>query len=243
MLQSQMMLREVSIKLFEQHLAQAIDALNSAQAIKKSTRNDFLIEWRLTTSCILYSFFALESFVNFLGHEYFYNENSSYYILPTDRKYSLKKLLASWERLPFLENLKIFLDEILSESIPPDIDNRLTELNKLRNWLVHGKPYTVTMLYEFVQVDESTVKSIIHDSEESVDFTKVFPHTKFKSPGSLDRNDALTAIKIVIQLVIFIVSKIRWFHTTISIFHNGKEEIRITSDSTVDSILKYITLD
>jgi hypothetical protein len=231
----------ITVSLFEQNLAQAIDELCRCVEFKKiEQHDDFIILWRFASSSILHGFCAIDSLVNLLEYEHFENKESTHYIEAENRKCSLKQLKA-WRSSPFWERLKILMDEDDSEPIPKQLKTRIQELNELRNWIAHGIPYTVIFQHEFIQVDEDTVRGVIHGENEEFKKQK-FRYTKFHSPAKLDETDAQTALLIILEVIIFILKQTRWPHYTIKTYHGMAKEYSLDSNSTVDSVMTYFEL-
>ena len=166
----------VSITLFGEHLAQAIDQLRLALATPESkTHDEFRVEWRYAISSIIHGFSALEGLINYLGFELFFNDKSEHFIIESERSFALKQFLKSWRRLAVLDKLQLILAETNSSVLDSKYIAKLDELNILRNWLVHGLPYTVTYLEETVW-EGSRFISTLHDMEDNFE-RKKFPNT------------------------------------------------------------------
>ncbi len=227
----------VSINLFEQHLAQSLDELQRALESKQiHSHEDFLLEWRSASTSILHGFCAIDSLVNYLAYEYFENCHSSWYIEPENREFVTEKHLSKWPGKRFEERLNIIWKERKFNPIPQDIFNKIVELKNLRNWVSHGNPYTIIIEHEFIQVDDNTVRGIIHDTYADPNQNK-FVSEEFKSPAYLDKNDARKAMLIVLEVTLFILREVKWFSPIIKTFYGGPKEYRISSYSNLDSLL------
>ncbi len=85
--ESKISLFSVSITLFGEHLAQAIDQLRLvAEMLEPKTRDEFRAEWRYATSCIMHGFSALDGLINYLGFELFFNDKSEHFIFWSNKR-------------------------------------------------------------------------------------------------------------------------------------------------------------
>ncbi|MBI1794277.1 MAG: hypothetical protein HYR70_08795 [Chloroflexi bacterium] len=231
----------VTIELFSEHLAYAIDQLRLAIEIPKSNHPEqFRVEWRYATSSMIYGFSALDGLANYLGFELFINEGSEHFIKDNERSYALKQLLKSWRRFSVLNKVELILAETRSDILRPNIAEKLNELNTMRNWLVHGLPYTINYLEETTW-SGMWFTSTLHDMEDNFERSK-FPNTKFNSPARLNMADAKTSIIIVLEVITFILSQIKWFHTSITTMHKMKKEYWLDGNSSVAGILSDFQL-
>ena len=119
-----------TVSLTADHLALAVESLYRTKFEDHRSKN--------AISTILHGFCALESAVNLIGYEMFWNHESDKYINEIDRDKPLKRMLKSWNAsLPCIEKID-YLFSIKKEELPPKLRNELIELNNLRNWLSHG---------------------------------------------------------------------------------------------------------
>jgi hypothetical protein len=81
--------------------------------------------------------------------------------------------------------------------MPAKLENQLRELNTLRNWIVHGFSYKTTYL---IEPETEGVYNVV-DMEDSVDWQKKFPNTKFKPLDRLGVEDARLALTIVLEIL------------------------------------------
>ena len=234
----------ISVSLFDQHIAQAIDELQKALALPETgTHEDYLIEWRLSSSCIVHSVSALDSLVNGIGFDYFFNKDTDHFIPDKSRGFSLKRMIKAWDNLSLLERLMVVAEVTDIDSLQPKIENEIRELNDLRNWIIHGKPFILMTLREYYRDEENYFRADVHDWEESVDWKKKYPNTKFKSPSRLDRHDAKNALRISVKAILFILEQIKWFRTSLTTFYGGVKEYRIDSQTTFRDFMKNYSLD
>jgi len=228
----------LTVNLFEQHIAQALDELLEALRIKdRLSHDDFLIEWRLSISCILHSFYAIDGLINYLAYEYFENIVSDWYINPEDRKIITEQQLTKWNQLPFDKRLEIIWKEKEFDIIPSEMKSRIYELKNLRNWIAHGKPYTIILEHEFVQVDDETVRGIIHATYPDPN-RKDFESKEFKSPAYLNKDDARKAVWFALEIIIFILEQAKGFRAEVKTFFGGVKELRLNGKEDVKEVFK-----
>lgn len=202
--------------LYALHLGLALDEMREAEELVKddSRGNNCFKARRLSISSILHAFCSLEALLNYLGYRRFFYPESGEYILPEKRDFLLNHFLKSWDRLRVTEKVSALLWSYSDNVIPPGMEGRLVELNNLRNWIAHGKTYhTISLIEQHPDIPHGYY---IVDEEVSVEWSKKFPLSKFKEPHSLDYQDAQTALRLVIELFLYI-SKMtghNWFFTT-----------------------------
>jgi len=237
---------DVPITLFDNFLAQAIDELQRAGDMSaKKTYKELKIESRYAISSIIHSFLALDSLINYLGFELFFSSHPEpdVFIDETERSYALKHVLKLWrnQRLSVLEKIDLILAEKKLQPLNSNTVLKIKELNNLRNWVVHGKPYSMTLYAENVW-EGLWLHSTLKDVED--DFGKdKFPITKFNSPANLNKNDAKTALIIVLEVITFIIPNFQWFHPTIVTFHGGEKQHWLGYDSTVETLIQEFNLE
>ncbi|MBM3179538.1 MAG: hypothetical protein FJZ86_04205 [Chloroflexi bacterium] len=232
-----------TINFFEQHLAQALDDLWRVGGIEEDYSHDnFLIRWRLSISCILHSFYALDSLVNFLAYEYFENSKSNWYIEIEDREFFTEKHLKDWQKLSFEKRINIVWKEQGFASIPQEINNKITELKNLRNWVAHGNPYTIIVEHEFIRVDDETVRGITHATYPDPN-QKGFQSEEYKSPAYLTKDDAQKAVRHALECIVFILNQAKGFHVILKTFYGGKKEYWFDGNKPVDEVLRDLSID
>lgn len=180
--------------------------------------------------------------MNFLAYEYFENKNSDWYIEPENREFIAEKQLKDWLKTPFEKRLRLIWEELKFKPIPKDIWNKINELKRLRNWVSHGNPYTVIIEHEFIQIDDNTVKGIIHKTYPDPN-EKKYLSDEFKSPAYLDKNDARKAMLMALDVIVFIVHEVKWFRSIIKTFYGGQKEYAINSYSDLDSLIAKFSLN
>lgn len=186
-------------------------------------------------SVILHSYFGLESTVNFIGYEMFFNKESQHYIKENERDMPLKKMLKSWNStLQCIEKLE-FITSYYKGEITMNLKNRLIELNNLRNWLSHGFSYKTTSLLQPQEGKENTYDVI--DSEDEIDWNKKFPNCKFNSIVHLDINDAEKAIRIVLEILVYVSGLTnRYFFVTLTYCKKYSYRV-IHKDTNIDELI------
>jgi len=232
-----------TLNLFDQHLAQALDELWEVLEIREiHSHDDFLIKWRLSSSCILHSFYAVDSLVNYLAYEYFENSKSDWFIEVEDRTFITAKQLKEWQNLPFKERIKILWGEKKFSPLPQEITKKLGELKKLRNWVAHGNPYTIILEHEFIQIDDETVKGITHATYPDPS-QKGFESKEFKSPAYLTEDDAQKAVRYSLEGIVFILNQAKGFHVILKTFYGGKKEYWLDGNKSIGEVLHGLGVD
>lgn len=232
-----------TINFFEQHLAQALDELSKVLEIKEShSHDDFLIEWRSSSSSILHSFYAVDSLVNFLAYEYFENNKSNWYIELENRISVTEKQLKDWQRLSFEKRIQIVWEEQGFAPIPQEINNKIAELKKLRNWVAHGNPYSIIVEHEFIQVDDETVKGITHATYPDPS-RKGIESEEYKSPAYLAKDDAQKAVRHALESIVFILNQAKGFHVILKTFYGGKKEYWLDGNKPINEVLRDFGFD
>lgn len=233
----------VTVNLFEQHLAQALDELWQVQDLKEVLiHDDFLIQWRVSCSCILHSFYAVDSLVNYLAYEYFSNNKSSCYVEPESRKFITEKDLRDWQKSPFEKRMRIIWKERSFIQVPQEINHKINELRKLRNWIAHGNPYTIILEGEFVQTDDKSIELISQKIYPDLS-QKDFELKEYKSPAYLTKDDAEYAVKNSLEICIFILSQAKRFHALLKTFYRGKKDYWLDGYKPVEEVFKELNIN
>ncbi|KXK15413.1 MAG: hypothetical protein UZ14_CFX002000434 [Chloroflexi bacterium OLB14] len=196
-------LQSFTVSLEELHLGHAVDLMRKSKVVSKNAKTGWetSLVHRCAISSILHGFCALESAINYFGHEMFFNKGSESYVPIEKRDYLLNKFLKKWDKSEALEKLEFILS-YSKVSTPEKLRNELIELNNLRNWIAHGKVYITTFLLDpkdDPDNDEETQTYSVVDMEDSVNWKGKFPNTKFKSLGKLNFDDAQIALTIVLN--------------------------------------------
>jgi hypothetical protein len=199
-------LHTITNSLEMMHLGHSVDMMRKSKKVFETAKTGWDKELvnRCVVSSILHGFCALESVINLFGNEMFFHQDSKRYIPPEKRGFLLKKFIETWNKAPSIEKLRVILahsgNSELS-ALPAKLDNELRELNNLRNWIAHGFIYTTTFLLEPTEGGntEQDQSYTIHDMEDSVNWQRKFPNTKFKSLKELNYEDAQIALTIVLK--------------------------------------------
>lgn len=217
----------LSLSLTGDHLGLALEAFYRLDEMDKRSKN--------ALSSILHAYCALESAVNSIGFEIFFNKDSHKYLDEKKRDIPLKKLLKAWKNsLPCLEKIDYLLS-IHSEKIEDNLRYQLDELNNLRNLISHGFDYTVTWLIE--PNENNKTSGTILDYEYSVDWKKKFPKTKFNPLDKLNKVDAEKALRIVINILIKLATVMEQ-PISLTIYNETTSYKVIYKDTVVDDFIK-----
>lgn len=181
-----------STSLTSDHLGLAVEAFHRMDSSDNRSKN--------AITSILHGFSGLESAINLIGFDTFFNTDSVKYIPEEKRDLPLKKLLKSWNAsLPCIEKID-FIFSIHKEKLDDTLRNKLIELNNLRNWIAHGFPYKTTYLIE--PHKDNPKSGTVLDYEYSIDWSKKFPMNKFSPLDKLNKSDAEKALTIIFTLLI-----------------------------------------
>jgi hypothetical protein len=179
------------------HLQAALETLHDARE-RLASDSDHVrhIKARHSAiSAIIHCYCALESALNLLGHEMFDDPESRRYICPQHRDVPLELLVKAWSRkLPIVEKLR-FVVSRAGLTCSASLAAQLAELTTLRNWLVHGFIYKTTLLLSRTGDTSFNVLG----REDSVEWQKRFPNSKFQPFDLLSYEDGVTALRIVFE--------------------------------------------
>lgn len=195
-----------TISLTNTHFSQALDLYAAAKdfADSPSFPYDWIRSKYASISSIIHSYSALESVVSETGHCLFFAKES-YLFTPPDRiNYTLRKTISNWSNTTCLDKLSIIAEQLSGESIAQKLINELRELNNLRNWIAHGFVFQSTLLLQEKGTSGEDYVYDLVDREDSVDWAKKFPNTKFSPLDEINLNDARIALVISLSAVLFI---------------------------------------
>ena len=182
----------ITHSLTDTHFGQALDCLLKCRDDLKHS----MIENRNAISTIVHAFLGLESAINLVGDNLFFNNESHIYISLDNRDYALNRLIQNWATMPTLKKIDFLFSYSDGFSISPNLKSQITELNNLRNWIVHGFVYKETLLLEETGKDSYN----LIDRELHIDWEIKFPITKFNTLSDLNKNDAFLALKICLEI-------------------------------------------
>ncbi len=189
------------------HLMQALDLLiESRRAGGEATPSDRATVWpasrahKYALSSILHSFAGLESQLNAVGESLFWRSDDPLYISPEQRSFELSKLVGHWKSgMPIVEKVQFVMSRGPS-ALPPALLNALREVNKLRNMLVHGESFSVTLLVERDQNNRHG-SGVVHAREDEERWQQAFPIMKFPAPDRITYMDARAVAKVLLEVV------------------------------------------
>ena len=184
------------------HLGHAIDEYKRAKKLAAVAYDGFekSAKDRYAVSSIVHGFCGLESMVNELFEEMFFDTTSAFYVSPENRNPLLRSFLNNWKSKNTQEKLSVLLYQA-DIQISSQTETKFRELNILRNWLVHGFGYEITILIEQISETEYEKEFRVWDREDSVNWKEKFPNTKFNSLDKLNYQDAKTALEIIFDIL------------------------------------------
>jgi hypothetical protein len=185
--------------LYSIHLGLAVDEMNEADELMKNPNesHNSLRARRLTISSILHAFCAIDSLVNYLGYNRFFYPDSEDYVPPDDREYLLNRQIQSWIKIKLTDRINLLFLSYRNDILDDNLEARISELNKLRNWIAHGKTYHTVSLIEPMESLPPGQGYYIIDEEIIIKEKIKFSHCKFKALHLLDHEDAKIALRIV----------------------------------------------
>jgi len=205
--------------LYADHLAHALDLLHLARADAEapSASAQALHSRRRAMSAIIHGFCSIEAVLNFMAYRIFTLEDSPEYIPTENRDFFLQSMIRRWDKLRLVEKCNAVLTVSDGALLPNGLQSRLSEVNTLRNWIVHGTCYHSTLLVS--PAPEVHIMYEVVDEERGKswkDWEDKFPTCKFNQPLALDHTDAQTALRIVIEALLTLSRRtgFKWFFTT-----------------------------
>src|SRR6185369_1117480 len=225
----------VTISLTNVHFTQAIDNyLEAVDYAKTSSRAYNWIRSKYNSiSSIIHSYSALESVVSETGHSLFFATKSHLYVPAQQRNYTLRKTISNWQNTTCIDKLSIIMEQLSGTAMDDRVLTRLRELNNLRNWLVHGFVFeSILLLQENADFSENNQTYTLEDREDTVDWRKKFPNTKFNPLDEIDATDARKALEIALSVVLGIFKFKKREMFVLSNYHYGA--FYLILDSTLD---------
>lgn len=225
-------LQEFTLTLVGDHIALAVDLLLDSRQFSE-TPWMWRYSHRRAMSSILHAFLGLESAINLIGYELFFDPSSPRYIMPADRSIPVKLMVDRWSNGL---SWSVKLDYILSAynySIDEHLKQELLECATIRNLIAHGNPYKQRIL-----LGKDLLSVRVVDREIIFDSSK-FSHTKLKSPSFIEYHDAYTVNRIILNTL-----KVLAIHTGNQFMisptdDKDNETIRIDDDFDVSEILDH----
>jgi len=192
----------------------------------KELSHSWILSQRYAISSIVHAYIGFESAINKVGFELFFDQSSPRYIATANRDLSLRRLIASWDKTLSIAEKFEYIISAKSLSAEASLINQLRELNNLRNMLVHGFCFGTTLLLE--ANDRGSYDLI--DREDTIDWKRKFPNTKFNPIDDLDYPDALKAMRIV-QNCLRLLCQASGDIIPIVSYHKGVNCFVITADT------------
>jgi hypothetical protein len=224
-----------TISLAHDHMSHAVDALLLSREYSSSQEpNSARFSHRYAISSIVHSWFGFESVLNYVGFQVFRNEESPRFIPKADRDLPLWRLIDSWGRWLSAIDKFDYLLSVEEVAVDAKLLNELREVSHLRNMVVHGVCFELTLLVE--RVGESDTYDVV-DWESSIDWRERFPNTKFNSVSWLNHRDAFTVLRVVGQALGVLCEAYDEAVVIIS-FHRGGQVWSIQSPGDLDRLLQ-----
>lgn len=187
-----------SVGVLYTHLSHAVELYFHAVATSSThePRWSWILSRRHSLSAIVHAYCALESAVSWVSHDLFFDDTSPRRVADDKRDIPLQRMLKAWTvNVPLVDKIAVVLSHLEAEGLPARLTNELRELRTLRNWILHGFSFKSTMLIEPIGDDHFAIV----DREDSFQWQKEFPNTKFSRLDDLNSMDARTALRIVLQ--------------------------------------------
>jgi hypothetical protein len=205
--------------LYADHLGHALDLLHESLADGDAHPGSAkaLHSRRCAISAIVHGFSSLEAVLNFIAYRMFTLDDASEFIPLEKRDFFVQNMIKRWNYLMVMEKCNAILSVSGAPLLSNGVRSKLSEVNTLRNWIVHGTCYHSTLLV--VPSSEPYVLYEVVDEEPGEKWKgwkQKFPLCQFNQPLALNMSDAQTALRIIIE-VLLILSRgtgFNWFYTT-----------------------------
>ena len=205
--------------LYHNHLAYALDLLHQALggANAGPASAEALHAERCAMSAIIHGFSSLEAALNFMRCRMFTVSDGPEFIPVADRDYLAQRMVERWDKLAVTEKCNTILSVLRAPLLPNELHSRLSEVNTLRNWLVHGVCYHSRLLVA-PSSEEGVPYEVIYEEpgESWKNWDKKFPLCRFNQPLAINLLDAQTALRVVLQVLLSLSKStgFNWFYTT-----------------------------
>ena len=205
--------------LYADHLGHALDlvrqSLSSGEEQPASAQS--LYSQRCAMSAIVHAFSSLEAVLNFMAYRMFTIKDAPEFIPVEKRGFFVQSMINRWDNLKVTEKCNAVLSVSHAALLVNEVHSRLSEVNKLRNWIVHGKCYHSTLLV--APSPEAHVLYEVVDEEPGEnwkDWKNKFPLCHFNQPLALNHSDAQTALRVIIETLLILSrgTGFKWFYTT-----------------------------
>jgi hypothetical protein len=205
--------------LYAEHLGHALDLLHESLADEDTHPGSAkaLHSQRCAISAIIHGYSSLEAVLNFMANRMFTLENAPEFIRMSMRDFFVQSMIKRWVNLKVTEKCNTILSVSGASLLPNGVHSKLSEVNNLRNWIVHGTSYHSTLLV--APSSEPHVLYEVVDEEPGESWRRwnqKFPLCRFNQPLALNVSDAQTALRVIVE-VLLILSKgtgFKWFYTT-----------------------------
>lgn len=202
--------------LYAEHLGHALDLLRQSLSggEEEPCSAQYLQSQRCAMSAIIHAFSSLEAALNFMAYRMFTIKDAREFIPIDERGFFVQSMIRRWRDLKIMEKCNVVLSVSHASILPNEVHSRLSELNTLRNWLVHGKSY-----HSIIRVSPSDDAHILYevvDEQPGQDWREKFPLCRFNEPLAVNRSDAQTALRVIIE-TLAVLSRgtgFKWFYTT-----------------------------
>jgi hypothetical protein len=205
--------------LYGDHLGHALGLLRQSVAHEggQSSTAHILRSQRYAISAIIHAFCSLESVLNFMAYRMFSIEDGPEFIPEDKRGFFVKSMVNRWDYLKVTEKCNAILSVSQALLLPNEVNSRLSEVGKLRNWIVHGKCYHSTLLVS-PSPDPHVLYEVIDEeaSKSWKDWEQRFPFYHFNQPLAVNHSDARTVLRVIIETLLILSrgTGFKWFYTT-----------------------------
>jgi len=205
--------------LYAEHLGYALDLLHESLADEapKQGSAKTLHSQRCAISAIIHGFSSLESVLNFMAYRMFSLDDGAEFVPSAKRHFFVQSMIKRWNNLKITEKCNAILSVSGVSLLPNGVHSKLSEVNNLRNWIVHGTSYHSTLLVAPSSEPHVLYEVVDEEPGESwKGWRQKFPLCRFNQPLALNVLDAQTAFRVIFE-VLLILSKgtgFKWFYTT-----------------------------
>jgi hypothetical protein len=152
-----------------------------------------------------------------MAYRMFTLDDAAEFIPLAKRGFFVQSMIKRWDNLKVTEKCNAILSVSDAALLTNGVHSKLSEVNTLRNWIVHGTCYHSTLLV--APSLESRVLYEVVDEEPGESWKRwnqKFPLCRFNQPLALNVRDAQAALRVII-VVLLILSRgtgFKWFYTT-----------------------------
>ncbi len=188
------------VNLTMDHMGRAVELYFDSVSLeeKRAKPLDWVRARRSALSSIIHAYCGLESAINAIGYELFFNPDSNIYVPSERRDFPLTRMIDTWHgRMQSVDKLQFILSHGAKEEISPLLTAEVLEINNLRNWIVHGFSFKRTVLVEPKEEEEGVFTEV--DREDTVRWEEKFPRLKFNPLDRLAPDDARKVLSVVLR--------------------------------------------